>query len=79
MTKQTVFLVGARASGKTTIGRNLARSLEYRFVDTDQYMLETSSLTVAQVVEKEGWEGFRRRAPDASRERGLRPPPPRGG
>ena len=63
----TVFIVGARASGKTTIGQALAQKLNYAFVDTDHYMYETSSLTVAEVVDKEGWEGFRRRESDALR------------
>lgn len=67
MTTETIFIVGARASGKTTIGQELARSLGCDFVDTDQHMLETTSLTVAQVVEKEGWEGFRRRESEALR------------
>jgi shikimate kinase len=67
MTTQTIFLVGARASGKTTVGQALAKALECNFVDTDQYMLETTSLTVADVVAKEGWEGFRRRESEALR------------
>lgn len=67
MTTQTIFLVGARAAGKTTIGLTLAKSLGCDFVDTDLYMLETTSMTVAEVVEKEGWEGFRRRESEALR------------
>lgn len=64
---QTIFMVGARASGKTTIGRALADALGMAFVDTDHYMLETSSLTVAEVVASEGWEGFRTRESEALR------------
>jgi shikimate kinase len=67
MTTQTVFLVGARASGKTTVGQALAQALGCGFIDTDQYMLETTSLTVADVVAKEGWEGFRRRESETLR------------
>ena len=57
----TIYLIGARASGKTTIGRALASVLNYAFVDTDEYMSATSHMTVAEVVAKEGWVGFRRR------------------
>lgn len=64
---QIIFMVGARASGKTTIGRALAEALGFDFVDTDHYMLETSSLTVAEVVASEGWEGFRARESEALR------------
>jgi len=60
-----IYLVGARASGKTTIGRALANTLNYGFVDTDAYLSETSGMTVAEVVDKEGWEGFRRRESEA--------------
>ncbi len=57
----SIFLVGARASGKTTIGRALAEVLNYTFVDTDLFMQENSHLSVSEVVDREGWEGFRRR------------------
>ncbi|WP_392566114.1 shikimate kinase AroL [Utexia brackfieldae] len=57
----TIFLVGARAAGKTTMGKLLANQLNYSFVDTDIYLLETTQKTVAEIVEKEGWEGFRAR------------------
>ena len=57
---KTIFLVGARASGKTTMGRLLAEKLNYSFIDTDVYLYETTKRTVAEIVEKEGWEGFRK-------------------
>lgn len=56
-----IFLVGARAAGKTTIGRMLADSLSFSFIDTDIQLLETTQKTVAEIVEKEGWDGFRAR------------------
>ena len=62
-----IFLVGARASGKTTVGRRLAEELALPFVDTDLYMKEALGLTVADVVEREGWAGFRRRESEALR------------
>ncbi|MDF7667019.1 shikimate kinase AroL [Orbaceae bacterium ESL0727] len=58
---QTIFLVGARAAGKTTMGKMLANALSFSFIDTDCYLLETTQKTVAEIVEKEGWEGFRAR------------------
>ncbi|EIR62035.1 shikimate kinase AroL, partial [Yersinia pestis] len=58
---QTIFMVGARGAGKTTIGKALAQALGYRFVDTDLFMQQTSQMTVAEVVESEGWDGFRLR------------------
>ncbi|WP_249621062.1 shikimate kinase AroL [Desulfuromonas sp. CSMB_57] len=63
----TVFIVGPRASGKTTIGRALARALGYDFVDTDRHLLESAGRTVAEIVAEEGWEGFRQRESAALR------------
>ena len=31
-----IFLIGPMASGKTTIGKKLAKSLEINFIDIDQ-------------------------------------------
>lgn len=59
--KKTIFLVGARAAGKTTMGKMLANKLSFSFIDTDCHLLETTQKTVAEIVEKEGWEGFRAR------------------
>ncbi|MWN31692.1 shikimate kinase AroL [Gilliamella sp. Pra-s65] len=58
---KTIFLVGARAAGKTTMGKMLANKLSFSFIDTDKHLLETTQKTVAEIVEKEGWEGFRAR------------------
>lgn len=58
---QPLFLVGARGCGKTTVGGELAQALGYRFVDTDQWLQQDASMSVAQIVEREGWSSFRRR------------------
>ena len=63
----TIYLVGARAAGKTTFGGALARRLGCRYVDTDVYLLETTGETVADIVAREGWEGFRKRESDVLR------------
>lgn len=67
MQNEIVFLVGARAAGKTTIGKALAEALGYQFIDTDLYLLETTRETVADIVAREGWEGFRQRESEALR------------
>ena len=63
-----LFLVGARASGKTTIGKAVAKKLSLPFADTDQRLLETAGRTVDQIVEAEGWPGFRQRESQALRD-----------
>ena len=62
---QPIFMIGARGAGKTTVGSALAQALGFKFVDTDSYLLQTSNLSVAEIVEREGWEGFRRRETQA--------------
>lgn len=67
MQNEILFIVGARAAGKTTVGKVLAEALGYKFVDTDVYLLETTGETVADMVAREGWEGFRQRESEALR------------
>ncbi|MBI6547604.1 shikimate kinase AroL [Xenorhabdus lircayensis] len=58
--KQTLFIVGARGAGKTTIGKLLAETLSYKFVDTDESIQISSEMTIADLVEQHGWEYFRK-------------------
>ena len=63
-----IFLVGARAAGKTTVGLELARLLDCPFTDTDQHLRERLGRTAAEMVAAEGWPGFRARESAALRE-----------
>jgi len=54
-----IYLIGARASGKTTLGRRLAARLKRPFVDTDRRVLLKTGRTVAELVAAGGWEAFR--------------------
>ncbi|STL41173.1 shikimate kinase [Escherichia coli] len=56
---QPLFLIGPRGCGKTTVGMALADSLNRRFVDTDQWLQSQLNMTVAEIVEREEWAGFR--------------------
>lgn len=58
---QPIFLIGARGCGKTTIGRALTHACDFRFVDTDQVLQQRSGMSVAEIVDLEGWPGFRAR------------------
>ncbi|MBW6519736.1 MAG: shikimate kinase AroL [Desulfoarculaceae bacterium] len=57
---EIIFLVGFRAVGKTTVGRQLAARLGYSFLDTDVLICEKKGATVNEIVKDEGWDGFRR-------------------
>ncbi|MBU1228439.1 MAG: shikimate kinase AroL [Proteobacteria bacterium] len=54
-----IYLIGARACGKTTLGRRLAARLKRPFVDTDQRIALSTGKTVAEIVDAGGWEAFR--------------------
>ena len=54
---QTLFMIGARGAGKTTVGSALALALGYQFVDTDLFMQQAAQMSVAEMVEREGWLG----------------------
>ena len=54
-----VILCGFMSSGKTTIGRPLARRLGYRFVDTDELLVESYQMTIPEMFKKGGESYFR--------------------
>jgi shikimate kinase len=65
MTKRSVFLVGPMGSGKTAVGRQLARTLKFVFHDSDAEIERRTGVDVAFIFEKEGEAGFRTRERDA--------------
>jgi len=70
---EKIFLVGARASGKTSVGLRLAEALAYDFTDTDAWLKEKEGRTVAEIVARCGWAGFRELESAALREAGRGP------
>lgn len=59
-----VALVGMMGSGKSTVGRRLAKRLGRPFVDADDELVRRSGLTVREWFEREGEDGFRRAESD---------------
>lgn len=55
-----VFLIGYMGSGKTTIGRRLAKQLNYEFVDVDQLFEERYRLSISAFFEKYDENAFRK-------------------
>ena len=66
--QQNIFLVGLMGSGKTTVGRLLAKRLGLRFVDSDHEIESRTGATVSWIFEIEGEASFRRREVDMIKE-----------
>ena len=56
-----LFLIGPRASGKSTVGRLAAERLGLPFYDTDDMVMDEAGCSIAEIVRLEGWESFRAR------------------
>ncbi len=57
----SIFLVGPMGSGKSAVGRHLARLLRRRFVDSDREIEERTGVDIPFIFDKEGEAGFRDR------------------
>lgn len=61
LNKRNVFLIGPMGSGKTAVGRQLARLLNYTFHDSDADIEAKTGVDIPFIFEKEGEAGFRSR------------------
>ena len=64
---RNIVLTGFMGSGKTTVGRVLAKRLERRFVDTDA-VIESRHGPISRIVSQDGWPVFRAMERDVARE-----------
>ena len=56
-----VFLIGPMGSGKTAVGKQLARLLHLQFYDSDVEIEHRTGVDIPYIFEKEGEAGFRER------------------
>ena len=54
-----IFLYGAPASGKTTLGRRLAAALGTRFVDLDDAIVARAGASIPEIFAARGEAAFR--------------------
>lgn len=57
--KKNLVLIGMPSSGKTTIGRSLAKQLNMQFVDTDDEIITFTGKTAAEIIKTQGEAAFR--------------------
>lgn len=58
---RNVFLIGPMGSGKTAVGKQLARALNLEFCDADAEIERRTGVNIPFIFEKEGESGFRER------------------
>lgn len=56
-----IILVGMMGSGKTTVGKLLAKQLQKTFVDSDDEIQRRTGVTIPHIFDVEGEAGFRQR------------------
>ena len=62
--QKNIFLIGLMGTGKTTVGRQLARKLKMNFYDSDRVIEDRTGVDIPLIFEKEGEAGFRKREVD---------------
>jgi len=55
-----IALIGFMGSGKSTVGRELARKMAYPFVDTDEEIERKAKKSIPEIFEEHGEKYFRR-------------------
>lgn len=56
-----IYLVGFMGCGKSSLGKRLARKLEYDFLDLDQEIEKRTGKTIQEIFMHEGEDWFRRK------------------
>lgn len=59
-----IFLIGPMGSGKSAVGKQLAKDMGLRFVDSDAEIEKRTGVDISYIFEREGEAGFRARERD---------------
>lgn len=70
---RSIFLIGPMGSGKTAVGKALAKLCHYQFVDSDAEIESRTGVDIPLIFDKEGEPGFRVRERDVIDELSQRP------
>jgi len=63
--KRNIYLIGPMGSGKTAVGKHLARLLDVPFYDSDAEVERRTGVDIPFIFEREGEPGFRAREREA--------------
>lgn len=56
---KNIFLIGMPSSGKSTLGRQLAKRLDYQFIDMDDLIINQELSSVFEIFKYKGEDYFR--------------------
>jgi shikimate kinase len=54
-----IVLIGYRGTGKSVVGKLLAKRLGMRYIGMDAAIVKRAGMPIPEIVEKHGWPGFR--------------------
>ena len=57
--KKNLVLIGMMGSGKTTVGKEISKKTDLKFVDTDQLIEIYENMKIRDIFEKKGEKFFR--------------------
>jgi len=63
-----IVLIGLRGSGKTTIGKVVAKRLGKQFIEMDELIVQRLGLSIPEIVNRYGWQKFRNMEAEVTRE-----------
>lgn len=56
-----IYIIGFMGSGKSTLGRPIARAMDCQFIDLDHYIEEQEKMTISEIFAQKGETYFRDR------------------
>ena len=65
--KSNIILTGFMGSGKSTVGKTVAKRLNMNFVDMDDYIEQNEKMNISEIFNKYGEEYFRKCETEAAK------------
>lgn len=57
--RKGIFLIGLAGSGKTTLAKQVARLMRYKFIDLDKLIEEKEGISIPEIFQRQGEGQFR--------------------
>lgn len=63
--KKNIIFIGFMGAGKTSVGQAVSRRYHMDFLDTDEYIERKAGMSISEIFQKFGEEGFRKMETEA--------------